>query len=496
MVDIPNYGQTASILMGQSWVEIGFDGKSFPKGTINVFENVEIIENMIMLCPTLTMYVNDENNYLFNELNLHDQNKIQVTIKRLDTDDERKMEFRLFTQNNSAYSHGYQHKLVAMINNPLWTQDTSIKAYADKNSHEVISAIIGESGLREGTIEPCNDKMTWRNAGLTRSAFAKQIVDRGFKKADGLMRLGVRADGLVHYLDVFAQIQKPPVEKFVYGDIKQVPGTQVHSVKAVNAHGFVNSWASYGYKNFEPMLDGKVRQSDAIEVSMDGPYAPYNKDTYNEVGVGRYDYVPTDAGNTYDDYWHNQHNNLRKSMLFTTRVDVIVYEQCKAQLMDPVELHITDMQEGDEVSRVRGGKYLLAAKKTIMRGMHYAECLMLLRIAYNEEGEGKLQETDGKGEKGHNPIEYKGPTQDAGVSDWTYSKEKRKDATDKHGKKLDGCGPIVDEECMPTSSRSTGWDELEDFTDDNPAKNGPYKVAKTEKKGEVKKRERDTDPPT
>src|SRR5690606_33494538 len=117
----------------------------------------------------------------------------------------------------------------------------------------------------------------------------------------------------------------------------------------------------------------------------------------------------------------------------------------KAQLMDPVELYITDMQEGDEVSRVRGGKYIVGAKKTIMRGMHYAECLMLLRISHNEEGEGKLQADDGKGEKGHNPIEYMGPTKEAGVSDWTYSNEKRKDAKDKHGKQLDGCGPIVDE---------------------------------------------------
>lgn len=495
MANIPDYGQTASILMGQSWVEIGFDGKSFPKGTLNVFENVEVVENLIMLCPTLTLAVNDENNYLFNELNLHDQNKIQLTIKRLDTDEERKMEFRLFTQDNAVYAHGYKHRLVAMIDNPLWTQDTAVKAYSDKNSHEVIQALLGEVGLKPGIIQDCQDKMTWRNPGLTRSAFAKQVVDRGFKKSDALMRMGVRADGLVHYLDVFEQLQKPYVEKFVYGDIKQVPGTQVHAMKARSAHGFVNSWASYGYKNFEPMLDGKVRQSDAIEVSLDGPYAPFNKDTYNEVSVGRYDYMPTDAGNTYQDYWHNQHNNLRKSLLFTTRVDIIVYGQCKAQLMDPVELYVTDMQEGDEVGRVRGGKYIVGAKKTIMRGMHYAECLMLLRIAHNEEGEAKLQSDDGKGQKGHNPIEYKGPTKDAGESDWTYSNEKRKDATDKHGKKLDGCNAIVDEECMPTSSRSTGWDEIEDFTDDNEASNGPYKIAKTEKTGEVKKRERDTDPP-
>jgi len=495
MAEIPEYGQTASILMGGSWVEIGFDGKSFPKGTLNVFENVEIVENIIMLCPTLVMYVNDENNYLFNELNLHDQNKIQVTIKRLDTDDERKMEFRLFKQQNYDYAHGYSHKLVAMVNNPLWTQDTAIKSYPDKKSHEVIQALIEESGLTAGEIEECQDKMTWRNPGLTRSSFAKQVMDVSFKKADALMRLGVRADGVVHYLDVFERLQKEPVEKFVYGDIKQVPGTQVHGVKAHNAHGFVNSWLRYGYKNFEPMLDGKVRQSDAIEIPLDGPYAPLNKDNYNEVSVGRYDYVPTDAGNTYDNYWHNQHNNLRKSTLFTTRVDIIVYEQCKAQLMDVVELYITDMQEGDEVSRVRGGKYLVGAKKTIMRGMQYAECLMLLRVAYNEEGEGKLQEEDGKGQKGHNPIEYKGPTKNAGESDWTYANEGRKDATDKYGKKLDGCNAIVDEECMPTSSRSTGWDELEDFTDDNTASNGPYKIAKTEKKGEVKKRERDTDPP-
>lgn len=490
-------GAAAFYLHGEAYIEVAFDGYTFPPGTVNVFESVELIENVVSLVPMVRIKINDEDNWLQNEMALTDQNRITVTIKRDGSDSVDTRVFSLFKLDSQPYAHGFSTVILGTLDAAKWIQDTEVKGYKDKTATDVLKEVIGAAQLSpDSEFDDTSDKMTWLNPGLTRASFAQQVVNHCFKQDDALIRMAVLGNGTVRLVDVFGLLMKGPKYKLVYGNEQDAEGDFfVRSVRFKNTHGFVNSWASYGYQVFEPTLDGKLMYSDGIKVALDGQYAPFNRETYESVELSRYDYAPNECGNTYPEYWHNGHNNFRKSLLFTQRADVMIYEVTGIQLLDVVELTVADMQPGDEVGRVRGGKYIVAGKKCIVKGGHYAEALMLMRLAHNEAGFSKLLRGDGKGQAGRQEEPQEGPTKDGGESDWTYVNENRENLSDKDGNLIDGCENIVDEEVMPTPTDSTTFDEVEDFTDDNKERHGPYRVALTEKRGEVKEREKDTDGP-
>lgn len=466
------------------------DGWSLPTGQPNVIVSMEVIENVAFAVPMLKLDIMDNINVLQDELRTSSDNLIEVVLSRSTDDRTNPIKFRLFTPRQSPAAEGYHHVLYAMYDCVPYTRGTQVKSWKDTSSN-VLKSVLGDCGLTvPNDFSSTDDKQVWVNPGLTRQIYARQLVSSGFKSAEAIMRLGVTCDGEARYVDV-AEKLKSPTRTIAYGDDVAFKADYTsHQLRMGSSGGFLDSWVGHGYNMFDPRLDGKMMKSDGIALSVDG-LAPLNMDTYGSVGAVRQDYLPFECGNTHKKYWQANHSNLRKSALLNQNVKLIIEGFTDIQLLDCVKLIYSsmdfNMDRADSIEQAHGGNYIVSAKKRVVRGNKYAEIFLLHKVGVATEGKATLVSDDSSKGKPE-PSEY---TQgDVGKSEWSYEKENR------YSDPKDGCFDIIEEEVMPTSERSTkDWDDPEHWTDQNGKGDSPFELAKTEKRGEVKSRKRDTDPP-
>lgn len=469
------------------------DGWGFPAGLPNLQASIEIIENSSFAVPCVALTLVDPKNLLEKELNLSDDNLIEVAMARDSKDNPKPEFFRFFSKRSGVAAEGYSHTIYGIYDAVPFTKGIEIKSWKDTSSN-VLRSLLGSIGFRIGSQwDDTSDSQVWINPGINRSAFAQSLVRHSFKDENGLMRLAITSEGEARFIDVLAALTKKEKYTIVYGDSKALKGDySTMQLKFGTSGGILGSWTGYGYDLFESRLDGKVMKSDGVALQLDGPFTPFNSDTYDSIKAVRKDYAPHDCGNVHDAYWQAFHANTRKSAMFTQTVRLIIDQTTEMNVLDVVNLRLAQMDMNidgrrDPIDESRGGKYIITAKKKLIRGTKYSEAFLLHRLAVNLPGKATLLATDGN--RG-SPSPTPQPQDKAGKSEWTYEKEKR------YADKKDGCRDIVDEECMPTGTDSTDWDTPQDWTDAGGKRaGGAYELALTGKVGEVKKRKRDTDPP-
>lgn len=475
------------------FIDVSIDGAEMPAGMINAMRSVEIIENAMFSFPLCRMLLDDNPNAFQSEAALTDDNVVTICMGRDESQDLPTSKFRIGKHKAKPSGEGNIVQFVGTLDAPVLTKATKVGAY-EGTSSEVLKKVLKEAGVTAGEQwDSTTDKMVWRNPGLSYSSFLNRIAAHSWKTESGLMRLAINEDATATYVDVMDVLAGEPVASVIYGDArlndKDYAAQELHFGADSN---LAAAWVGYGYAVRNSTLDGKVQKVDSVVLDTDAPFLPVNKDSYDTVGAVRNDYAPQECGNTHDEYWRAYAANVRKGSLFTQKAVCLIYGYTGIKLLDCVDLSIinmiTDGKREDPINESRGGKYLVTAKKRMWRAGEYAELFELRRIAVNLSGETTLvSDPTTKG----SPTFVDEPKQDkAGKSEWTYETEGRKDDPKAH------CRDIVEEECMPTADDSTEWDDVEDWTDSNSTrKGGPYEWALTEKRGEVKSRERDTDPP-
>lgn len=480
-------------LIGQVAAEVLIDGHALPEQMTSAIRSIKIVENSKYLFPMVEIEIADIYNILKDELALTEENKISITLANTQGDDKETSHFRAGKIKSSPADTGFIYRIPGILDAPQYTKGIKMKSYKGSSS-TVLKKVLREAGLKiSKKFKDTSDDQVWINPGLTVSTFVQQTVNHAFLSQTALLRFGVTSRGYARFVDMFELLNQKAEHILVYGDkIKHKGDYMIKDLQQQSVGGFFGGWVGYGYNVFEPRLDGKVMKSDGVALDLKGNYTPLNRDSYDKIDAVRQDYVPAQSGNTHDNYWAAYHGNLRKAAMFTQGAKILIEEFTDIELFDVVDIKMPPMQfrgmkdRQDNAEVASGGTYVVVAKQRVIKGTKYAEFFSLLRLAINVSGKSKLLSDAGRGSPTPTPIKQ----EDDGKPTWTYETEAR------YADPKDGCFDIVDEECMPTGTDSTDWDTPQHWTDGFAEKNGPYEVALTEKVGEVKKREKDTDPPS
>lgn len=477
-----------SALLNRYYFEIGIDEFSLPPGMDNAVHSIEVIENAALLTPQVRIVINDSNNVLRGEMNLSEDNKIGVVMAVNEVDNAKVNYFRMFNERGGVVTEGHSFTIHGLLDAPKFTKGIETKAY-EGTSGSVLQQVLSQCGIRVETLGTDDDQV-WINPGLTRNRFVQQVIDHSYVSVSAFPRLGLEADKRGRVIDVMRQLNNP-TSILTYGDTEKLGGDySISTIAQSDDGGLLGSWTGYGYDLYDPRLDGKLMKSDGVRLQTDGGYAPLNVQTYNDIKAARKDYAPQDCGNVHARYWQAYHANMRKAALFTQGLRVVVNATTDIRLFDCVEvrfaeMHMRNIQRDDPMNKTRGGNYVVTAKKRMIKGAQYAEMFLLKRVAVNNQGKTELLSQDGRG----SPTPTEVDQGEGGKSKWTYVTENRLADPKDH------CFDIVDEEVMPTPNDSTDWDDVVDWTDENPLEHGPYERAHTGKHGVVLHRARDTDPP-
>lgn len=480
------------VLEKDIFIDIKIDGRDLPS-LLSCMHQIEIIENADTALPVMLLILQDEDNALLDGLALSDANTVDLLLgtKSGNGDDliHAKLRFNVFSNHMTAGGTGYLHHITGVLDAPKYLQESNIQSI-EGTSADAIAEIASDCGLSAKIDVSASDKMVWLNPGITRSKFVEDIVSCAYATKTGLPKVAVTLGGELRFYDVNEKILSKGQHKLYFGDGKAKGNNilAVFDVKMDSAPGFSNSFVNYGYHVTEPMLDGKLLKSTGISIQTDGNFIPMNQKPYYDVETARINYAPHDCGNTHSKYWESYHSNIRKSAMYNQGVICLLHGQVSnIRVLDTVDMDFVKMSTGDSIDESKRSTYLVTGTKVLIRHVMYSEFIRLTKFSTNKQGSATLINTDGKG----SPTRTEVGQEQAGKSDWTYITEGRKD------KPEDGVDNIIDEELMPTETDSTEWDDPEkDWLDDNadPDNTGPYEQAHTEKRGQVKQREEDTDP--
>lgn len=479
---------------GYVYLDLMIDDVPLSHGTPAFIQELKIIEGINLAFPIMTLKINDERNELTDELHIGDHNKLTIKIGTSADESSPPLVFRTFNYKRQPVNEGFSYLITAHIDSPLITK--AIEVWSDEGtSSEMLKNLMSRAGLRPDDEDWMDtvDRQVWLNPGIGWSAWIGQTLGHSYKDRNALPKLAVEADGRVRFFDMFERLYDvvPPERKLFYGTGPGIErGQIVQDVEDSNKGGFLGSWVGYGYEINDQRLDGKLYRSNAVTIDIEG-YAPLQSSAYQSIESARREYVPRECGNTHRNWWAAYHANLRKSSLWTQELTVVIYEYTGIRTGDCVEMFFAPMtlnvkpEREDPAPIDRSGKYVVTGKIRRLVNNKYAEGLIISRIQMPVAGQQDLVSTDGRGSPSPTPV----PRTDFGVSKWTYETQQR------YANPKDGCKDIVDEELMPTSTDSTLWDTVQDFTDGNAERNGPYELALTGKIGVVIRRPEDTRPP-
>jgi hypothetical protein len=214
------------------------------------------------------------------------------------------------------------------------------------------------------------------------STFARKVAKHSFL-SDGLMQLCCYADNTLVFVDVLAALNKKSEYRFVSSEVADSPEQtwMMNDWIPSSSAGFFNSWLNYGYSFVECKLDGIASEHSSIQLNTGYANSSVSDSVTGMIDVARRDYAPIDCGNTHEHYWEAYHANMRRAALFNQCLKTIIPTVTN---LNPLECLLAECYNSNSGKlNNHSGKYLVSAKKTIVRGTKYAELFELLRPGSN-----------------------------------------------------------------------------------------------------------------
>jgi hypothetical protein len=376
-------------LEGQVFIDLKIDDQDIPSGLPNFLQELAIIENVAGV-PVMTMTINDSQGFISENIPLTDGNKFSIVIARTlsDLKERASLDFRLFNWNAVQFQQGFTYKVNAIFDNNKFVTEVISKAYLGSTDY-VLSEVAKSCDLTYESTATCADTQQWLNFSDTLSTFVRKVVQHSFLQG-GCMASAISADGTLIYKDLLGSINGEPDQTFdsaIPDEKKDILLLQEFSPSS--SAGFMNAWLNYGYISVEDFLTGKSAVYDSVTLTTtSGGSAAINSDVSSEVGSVRKDYIVQDCGNTHERYWKAFHNNIRILSLFSQKMIFIVDQVTELDLLDVVYLNIRGA--ADNKPTTFSGKYIIGAKKTMVKGTKYAEIFEVYRNTLPKKGTAKL----------------------------------------------------------------------------------------------------------
>jgi hypothetical protein len=375
-------------LDSQLYADIKIDGKNIPANIPNFVSELTIIENVAGI-PVMSAVLNDEHAILCDEFPLTDSNRFTISVgtSMQDLKENCSFDFRLFNWAANQFQNGFKYKINAMYDNPKYTTAITAKAYKG-NSTYVLSQIANHCGLDFIGTQNCLDNQTWLNLNDNLAIFAKKVVQHSYYQ-NGCMCLALSANGNLIYKDIIGALNGEAVAEFNSHDDSPTSGFEtvylLREYAPSSSAGFMNAWLNYGYTIIEDFLNGSTESySSTTLTSSCGGSAVINKDVCSSIKTSRKEYTIQDAGNTHPYYWKAYHHNLRILSLFSQRFVFLVDRVTNVEPLDVISLRILNVTTGNPTAF--SGKYIVGAKKTIIKGTKYAEIFEVYRNTYPKQG--------------------------------------------------------------------------------------------------------------
>jgi len=388
----------------QIFLDIKINDKDFDKAMQNFLEHIEILEDTASGIPTLSLIINDMQDILSTDQPFSDGDKITIRIGKdiQEISENYPFDFRLFSWQAKRTQAGMTYTITAVLDRYSYIKNIST-FYQEGNSLDVLSAIAGKCNLDFVTNANSSDKQVWLNIADTRSVFAKKIVSHSYIPS-GALALAVTANGNMVCKDIVKTLKESPKTIFTSipedsntpsetysGNAKlstpssnansDTPTKVVREYNPSSSSGFLNSWVNYGFSLHEDLLTGDHFKHKDLSVDPGSGTIAINNEIKSQVDTGKVTYAPQDCGNTHEKYWYAYYQNLRIMALFSQRVTILIDEVSNLDLLDLVELRLYN---NSGILNAFSGKYVVASKKTIIRGTKYAEILEVYRMSVNK----------------------------------------------------------------------------------------------------------------
>ena len=199
------------------------------------------------------------------------------------------------------------------------------------------------------------------------------------------MGLVLTASNELIYRDMLASLSGEPKKIFsTIDENSDIKAINIREFSPSSSSGFMNSWVNYGYTSIEDTLVGETIAHSGISLKTDAGLPVINADVSSSMQSTRKDYVPQDCGNCHPKYWSSYNNNIRMLGLFSQKVVFLVDTQTDLRPLDCIQLNLYNGATGKSLSY--SGKYIIGAKKRVIKGTKYAELFEVYRPTVPKQG--------------------------------------------------------------------------------------------------------------
>lgn len=378
-------------LDNQLFMEIKIDDKDIPTSLVNFLKQAYVIENVGFQAPALVLELNDSIGVFSNTIPITDGNKITITLGDSPSSlkENYSMDFRVFSWSAKQYQEGLTYTIHCIFDNYAYIKN--VKQMALKGpSQDVIKTIAEDCNIDFICTDQCSDTQTWLNFSDTLAMFASNIAKHSLSPK-GCMVLALTAVNDLLYVDIVKALASDAEAVFTSGELTNEASFLIREFSISSDAGFYNSWLNYGYIGVEDLLTGVSKEYRGLEYTTFDGLLPINSDVSESIQSVRKDYYPQDCGNTHSKYWLAKNNNIRILGLFSQKIVILVDKATNISLLAVVEVKLFNTATHEPLKY--SGKYIVGAKKTLIKGTKYAEIFELYRPTVPLKGTASLAST-------------------------------------------------------------------------------------------------------
>jgi hypothetical protein len=359
-------------LNDQYSTELKINDVPFPI-TGSTFESIYLIENVVMLLPSIHMTLRDPTGIFSDKFFIGDGSKISLTISRTENEESKAIEYLIKGSPLTKPGRGMMvNKVYGTINKPKYLYEVPKKSIIGTSS-EAIQKIASACDM-EFEVDPTNDSMTWLPTQKPYGQWAHKIADHGWIDDTGCTTLAVNENGKLLYKNIDKVIQQEPKFKLTTNEIEDT--IMVSEYKIQNRSIELNSLLGYGAKIVQDKFTGDLVENNKNEFTRLSSNLEMSEETKEKITHTRVITLPFDVGNTHKNYSKAFHQNRRVRALYAIDIRILIQKFSGVGLYDVVSLEIIDPVT-HEVNTAFSAKYVVTAKTRIISGSRYSEMLTL-----------------------------------------------------------------------------------------------------------------------
>jgi hypothetical protein len=393
--------QASLNIEGMAFCTLDIDGSPMPP-SMNMIENIWIMEGFGMGLPAMKLSLYDEKETLSRDLNLKNGTTITLRMgKTAETAPEYK--FRVFGWTRPRNSSGKVLHIVCIYNSPKFGAGSFAESF-DAASSNVMQQLAELSGLLyDGPSKPTTDTQIWLNLNTTRLGFSEDMAMRGYVDDTSCMARCVRMDGTLVYKDLMAVLNETPKQTLVHNkDGAGAVGTSVdvRSAKDMSVSGLFTHFVNYGHKLFGHAFADETSALAIETMDINAPAAgvPVNTEILAQLKErgARVSYSGLDPGtgpdegfNIHEHYERAYYQNVRLLSMFSERVVALTDSATDIKSFTSVDFQQGAGAKGDVQPAPNdiAGRYVVGGKTIMIKGgKKYAEILYLYRPFLSEQG--------------------------------------------------------------------------------------------------------------